>query len=282
MSLADKQTVELLTYVDPETNETKIRGAHLKNVRFNYTFLAEPRPADLYGDGTSYDTQLIIENQDVLNTLVEYFNTVYAEAVNTKWNGRRPEYNKMNTPFKVPKLDDEGNRYRYEEEALAIIQTKTNKQPDLFINLNNEGVRRADENDVDAFYSGMIGEAVINFWPYAKGLGPKDGIKAFINAVCKTDVGDPYVGAAKDDYFTVFGGTDEAMQDFIEKPATPVQPAAPKQPTQVMPAGGIPAGGPLADLMAKEPNTTVRDVPEEEAPTANVSLQDLINRGAKK
>lgn len=290
MSLKDIQTIKLNTYTTQE-GEVKVRDAVIKNVRLNWVFLETPRAADTPGAKPRYDAQVIIENEEVLNTLSEYFNIMYEDAVAKKWQGRRPNINNMNTPFRSPSMetDENGNqvldengqpkRAIFEEHALAVLTVSNNSQPKLFMRKNGEQLRAADEGDDGEFYSGMIGEVHIAFYAYAKGLSPKDGIKVFINAVCKTDDGNPiFKQFGTTDYNELFGG--EETEGFYE--SFKAEPAAPAQAAPVQPKTGVPvtptqtAPNPILQGLMKQTGKKVEVT--QTAEPAKTTLQDLIKR----
>ena len=82
-----------------------------------------------------------------------------------------------------------------------MLKTTTNKQPKIHIRDEGSGLaHEITEDEVDEIYSGMIGEAIIQFSPYNY-LGRK-GITCYLNAVCKTGDG------------TVLGGVASYVDEF--------------------------------------------------------------------
>ena len=297
-----KQSAQLRTYEDPDTGETIVRDIVLKNVRFNYTYLESPRPKEFRGDGINYETNLIIEDSETWDVFAAYYQWVYERAVLNSWKNRRPGFDAMNVPFYVPTLDDKGNHRKFEENAVAIIKTKTNQQPELYIKVEGP-LRKADERDEDQFYSGMIGDAIVSLWAYDKGGQiPKPGIKAYINGVSKTGIGEPVrfntgnydmVGAFGDETDVenadlindAFGGSTVAQPTApVAAPiATPVAPdlasilgkttapaaqpvAAPTAPVVPVAQPAAPAANPLAGLLT--PSATVAPIAAPAAPVA--------------
>lgn len=244
------EKAEIRTYTTKDGEEI-IRDIVLKNVTFNYTFVTAPKPKELKGNGETYETNVIIKSEEVWNTFVEAFNRVYRRAVKNTWKGRTPALDTMNIPFYIPKKDENGEYYPLEEDAIAVLKTKNKQQPELF--LRDEGpLRVAGEDDINEFYSGMVGDAVISFWAYDSGTGPKPGIMLFINGVCKVAKGEPltFVGSNYDFAGAFSDGEDTAAafkEQKVVKATTPTPATTPAPEPAVAPG--------LQDLLGKKEST---------------------------
>ena len=78
------------------------------------------------------------------------------------------------------------------EADAFVLKTSSKMQPKLFIRDEDDTrAHEVTEEELDDIYAGMIGEAIVSFKAYSyNGIR---GIKAYLNAVCKTGDGQPLV-----------------------------------------------------------------------------------------
>lgn len=232
---------------DPETG--RITSLHLQDVTFSYSYLVSPRPETDFNPGT-YGTELIVKDADTVRAVKDYLNEVMEEAKVTTWENKVPK--QLNIPLKIGNVENEL------EAGAYIVKTSSKQQPKLFI--RPEGSERAHEvteEELDEIYAGMVGDAIVKFRAYSYN-GIK-GIKAYLNAVCKTGDGTPL--AAKTSYEDVFSGPTEFDTAPAPKKAAPkkVQPAQTEDDTVNL------------DAMLSSQVTTTKAEP------ANLTIDDLLN-----
>lgn len=194
---------------NPETGKTV--SLHLTDVTFSYSYLVSPRPENDFNPGT-YGTELIIHDQETLKAAKDYLNEVMEEAKTTTWNNKIPKG--LHLPIK------KGNEDNDLEQGNFVLKTSSKQQPKLFIRPDDsERAKEVTEDELDEIYAGMVGEAIVKFRAYSyNGI---NGVKAYINAVCKTGDGTPL--AKKVSYEDVFSGETD-----FDAPA-PAKKAAPKK-----------------------------------------------------
>jgi hypothetical protein len=180
---------------DPETG--KIKSLQVSDVLFSYSYLVTPRPESDFNAGT-YGTELIIRDSETVSSIKKYLQQVIEEARVTTWEGKVPKT--LNLPLKA------GNEDSDLESGAFVLKTSSKTQPKLFIRLDHETrAHEVTEEELDEIYAGMVGEAIVTFRAYAYN-GIK-GIKAYLNAVCKTANGKPLSG--KVSYEDAFSSTSE-------------------------------------------------------------------------
>jgi len=234
---------------NPETGQTT--ALHLSDVIFSYSYLVTPRPETDFNPGT-YGTELILTDQESVKAIKEYLNEIMEEAKNTTWEGKLPKA--LNLPLK------KGNEESELEAGRFVLKTSSKTQPRLFVRTENDSrAREVGESDIDEIYAGMVGEAIVKFRAYSYN-GIK-GVKAYINAVCKTGEGTPL--AKKVSYEEVFSGATE-----FDATPTPIPAAAPK--AKPAPAATAAEDIDLDSLLSQQP-TTSRAEPKE------LSIDDLLN-----
>lgn len=200
---------------DPETG--RITSLHLQDVIFSYSYLVSPRPETDFNSGT-YGTELVIKDIETVKAVKQYLNEVMEEAKVTTWEGKVPKT--VNLPLK------KGNEENDLEADAFVLKTSSKQQPKLFIRPeDSERAHEVAEEELDEIYAGMVGDAIVKFRAYSYN-GVK-GIKAYLNAVCKTGDGTPL--AAKTSYEDVFSGPT----DFDTAPAP--KKVAPKKVVQAQP-----------------------------------------------
>lgn len=190
---------------DQETG--KIKSLHLMDVTFSYSYLVSPRPESDFNAGT-YGTELIIRDTETVAAIKKYLAQVMEEAKVTTWEGKIPK--NLNLPLKA------GNEESELEADAFVLKTSSKMQPKLFIRDEDDTrAHEVTEEELDDIYAGMIGEAIVSFKAYSyNGIR---GIKAYLNAVCKTGDGQPL--AAKTSYEDAFSSATEF--DTVPKKATP-------------------------------------------------------------
>jgi hypothetical protein len=232
---------------DPETG--RITSLHLQDVVFSYSYLVSPRPETDFNPGT-YGTELVIKDADTVKAVKEYLNDIMEEAKVTTWENKVPK--SVNLPLK------KGNEENELEANAFVLKTSSKQQPKLFIRPeDSERAHEVTEDELDEIYAGMVGDAIVKFRAYSYN-GIK-GIKAYLNAVCKTDNGTPL--AAKTSYEDVFSGPTE----FDAAPAP--KRVAPKKVQQVE------ADDDTVDLDAM----LASNVTTTKAEPANLTIDDLLN-----
>jgi len=232
---------------DPETG--RITSLHLQDVVFSYSYLVSPRPETDFNPGT-YGTELIIKDADTVKAVKEYLNDIMEEAKVTTWENKVPK--SVNLPLK------KGNEENELEADAFVLKTSSKQQPKLFIRPeDSERAHEVTEDELDEIYAGMVGDAIVKFRAYSYN-GIK-GIKAYLNAVCKTGNGTPL--AAKTSYEDVFSGPTE----FDAAPAP--KRVAPKKVQQVE------ADDDAVDLDAM----LASNVTTTKAEPANLTIDDLLN-----
>lgn len=160
----------------------KIKTLQVQDVVFSYAYLVSPRGEKDFNPGT-YGTELIISDDDTVKAIKEYLNQVIEEAKSTTWDNKIPK--NLNLPIR------QGNEENEYEKGAIILKTSTKNQPKLFIRPEGETrAREVEEEELDEIYSGMVGEAIVKFSAYSYN-GIK-GIKAYLNAVCKTGDGESF------------------------------------------------------------------------------------------
>lgn len=235
---------------NPETGQTT--ALHLSDVIFSYSYLVTPRPETDFNPGT-YGTELILTDQESVSAVKQYLNEVMQEATNTVWEGKTPK--QVNLPLK------KGNEESELEAGRFVLKTSSKTQPRLFVrNENDTKAREVGENDIDEIYAGMIGEAIVKFRAYSYN-GIK-GVKAYINAVCKTGEGTPL--AKKVSYEEVFSGATEFDTEPTPIPAAAPKKAAPKAQTEQNDDID------LDSMLSQQPTTS-------KAETKTLSIDDLLN-----
>lgn len=229
----------------PETGETT--ALHLSDVIFSYSYLVSPRPETDFNPGT-YGTELILTDQESVKAVKEYLNEIMEEAKNNTWEGKIPS--KLNLPLK------KGNEESDLENGRFVLKTSSKTQPKLFVRTENDTkAREVGENDLDEIYAGMTGEAIVKFRAYSYN-GIK-GVKAYLNAVCKTGDGKPL--AAKVSYEDVF-----SAETAFDSPAAPT-PAKKVVQTEVA-TNDID----IDSLLSSQPTTS-------KAEPGVLSIDDLLN-----
>jgi hypothetical protein len=181
-----------------------ITSLKLEDVVFSYSYLVSPRPETDFSPGT-YGTELVITDDETVKAIKTYLNEIIAEAKTTTWEGKMPK--SLNLPIK------KGNDDKEFEAGAYVLKTSSKMQPKLYI--REEGEERAhvvEEDELDEIYAGMVGEAIVKFKAYTYN-GIK-GIKAYLNAVCKTGDGTPF--ESKIDYEDEF--STETMFDAEPSP----------------------------------------------------------------
>lgn len=298
-----KESAQIRRYTNKEGVEL-IRDIVFKNVRFNYTYVSRPRPQTVGGQTTEgrYETNLIIHDPETWQVFEEAFLEIYENAVQNTWRGVRPALDKINVPFAAPKLKEDGTWGDFEEGAIAIIKANNNQAPELFLRLDDGlGLRQATEDDLDDFYSGMIGDAVVSFWVYDKAPHrPRAGIKLFLNGVCKTGVGDPIIFTPGNyNFLEAFSSGEDNAAAFAEKPnlnsllgkktmpaqatTPPVQ--KPVEPTPKPTPQPTPKPTPQPTVLNKgllQKSEVVEPISVEAEEAPNDLLQKLISKGLTK
>jgi len=228
---------------NPETG--KVSSLHLSDVTFSYSYLVSPRPETDFSPGT-YGSELIIDDMETIKGIKEYLNEVLEEAKSTVWDGKLPK--KLNLPLKKGREDKEL------EVGKFILKTSTKNQPKLFIREEDETrAREVTEENLDEIYAGMIGEAVVKFKAYSyNGI---NGVKAYLNAVCKTGTGTPLTKSVS--YEDVFSGETD-----FDKPAPEPQ----KKVTKTESSDEVD----LDSMLSSQPTTS-------KAETTNLTIDDLLN-----
>lgn len=229
---------------NPETG--KVSSLHLSDVTFSYSYLVSPRPENDFNPGT-YGSELIIDDTETVKGIKDYLNEVIEEAKSTTWDGKLPK--KLNLPLK------KGNEEKELEKDKFVLKTSTKQQPKLFIRKDEETrAKEVTEEELDEIYAGMIGEAVVKFKAYSyNGI---NGVKAYLNAVCKTGDGNPLVKSVS--YEDVFSGETE-----FDAPAKPTKKAAPKKEAKSDDVD-------LDNLLSSQPTTS-------KAESDNLTIDDLLN-----
>ena len=156
-------------------------------VRFSYANVLTPRSMD--GGEPKYSASLIIPKRDTA-TLDRI-----KKAIEYAVQDGKEKFGEKFTALKMPLRD--GDKDRPEDEAYAGC---------MFINANSKwapDVVDKDFNPIDSekvFYSGVVGRASINFYPYFKN-GNK-GIAVGLNNVQKLKDGEPLtsMATAEDDF----------------------------------------------------------------------------------
>jgi hypothetical protein len=173
--------------------------------RFSYSYLIKPRTEDNFGAGT-YGTELIIKDKATIKAIKQYLDEVVRAAIPNVWNNKLPK--SIHMPFREGDADNEL------EAGAYVLKTASKIQPKIFIRLDGESkAHEVEEDELDDIYAGMIGEAVFAFSAY--NYNGACGIKAYLNAVCKTGDGEPL--AARVDYESEFSLSSEFDDDEDEK-----------------------------------------------------------------
>jgi hypothetical protein len=233
---------------DPETG--RITSLHLQDVTFSYSYLVSPRPETDFNPGT-YGTELIIKDSETLKAVKQYLNEIMEEAKVTTWEGKTPK--QLNLPLK------KGNEESELEADAFVLKTSSKTQPKLFIRTDDsDRAHEVTESELDEIYAGMTGDAIVKFRAYAYN-GIK-GIKAYLNAVCKTGNGTPL--AAKTSYEDVFSGPTD-----FDAPAARAQTVKPKVQPKTVAEDDIN----LDALLSGQGATTGK------AEVANLTIDDLLN-----
>jgi len=232
---------------NPETG--KVSSLHISDAVFSYSYLVSPRPETDFNPGT-YGTELIISDQETVKAIKDYLNEVIEEAKTTTWEGKLPK--NLHLPLK------KGNEENDLEAGNFVLKTSTKQQPKLFIRAEDDTrAREVTENELDEIYAGMIGEAIVKFRAYSYN-GIK-GIKAYLNAVCKTGNGKPLAKSVS--YEDVFSGATD-----FDKEEQPVRPrkAAPR--VETTSEDDID----LDNLLSQQPTTS-------KAESESLTIDDLLN-----
>lgn len=229
---------------NPETG--KVASLHLSDVTFSYSYLVTPRPENDFNPGT-YGTELIIDDTETVKGIKDYLNEVIEEAKTTTWDGKMPK--KLNLPLKKGREDKEL------EEGKFVLKTSTKQQPKLFIRKGEDTrAKEVTEEELDEIYAGMVGEAIVKFKAYSyNGI---NGVKAYLNAVCKTGDGTPLTKSVS--YEDVFSGETD-----FDAPAKPAKKAAPKKEAKSDEVD-------LDNMLSSQPTTS-------KAESDNLTIDDLLN-----
>lgn len=196
MSLKRRDDSKSIAYIQTE------------DVVFHYAFLVSPRPETDFNPGT-YGAELVITDEQTKEDIKEYLKQTLELGKEESWGGKIPK--DIHLPIKY--ADEDSNL----EEGTMILKTSSKKAPDLWIRDSDSGrAYEVEEDEIDEIYSGMIGIAVVVFRHYDyKG---KRGVKAYLNAVCKTEDGIP-IGARLDykDAFSIGSQFDEDESPLPKK-----------------------------------------------------------------
>ena len=151
----------------------------IKNVRFSYAHVFEPRGFD--GATPKYSISLLIDKNDeeTIAAVKAALNATIEEGVSKKWGGKKPA-----------KLDvclRDGDAERPDDANYAgkyYINASNIKQPTVL----NQYARPATQ---DEFYSGCYGVAVVDFYAHSH-KNIKNGVYAQLLAVMKTRDGESF------------------------------------------------------------------------------------------
>jgi len=233
---------------------------------FSYSYLAFPRPEGSFGAG-NYGTEFIIHDEETLNAIREYLSEKIKEGQADKWKGK---FNPKTLNLPLRKGDDDNEL----EAGKWVLKTSTQSQPKLFI-LNNDTGRahEVEEDELDEIYSGMEGEIIFSFYVYSY-LG-KNGVKAYINAACKTGTGTP-IGSSRTDYVDAFSTATDFDTDVEAKPVKKSKKEEVVDTTEydLDDMLGLPATTKTADKTSK--TKAKAKVEEKEDPVTEITLDDLI------
>jgi hypothetical protein len=226
---------------DKDTNV--IKSLKTGDVVFSYAFLTSPRPEGSLNPGT-YGAELIISDEETKKEVMEYLKQMIEDGKKNTWKGKIPK--DLYIPVRDP---DEENEH--EKDALIVLKTSTKIQPKLYIRDPETGrAHNVEEDEEEEIYSGMVGEAIIRMVVVDfKGF---HGIKAYINAACKTADGTP------------FGSVINYEDEFSEDAAYGSEFDAVKE------------------TKTTKPKKTTKKEPEPEEDEDDVDLDSLIKKGSSK
>ena len=212
-------------YVYGADGET-ITGILIPDVRALFAFIAKPREHGDFGVGT-YSADLGVTDDATADLIEEYLDYVISAEENSKFRGKKPYVikdgvkvisGKLKTPIREADLESDT-----EKDLIFKVHAKGYKQerPKLYINgkpITQEAFD-TDERLYDEFYSGMYGEAIIQFWAYE--FSGTIGISATLRAFNKTRDGVRIEGT-KVSYDELFSEGTASTNTSKRRAAAPV------------------------------------------------------------
>jgi len=154
-------------------------SVRLGELRFSYAYVFSPRKKE---DGTDdkYSVQLLIPKTDkkakqIIDAAVE---AAKQAGVQKCWNGKMPAPAKLHMPLRD---GDEENPDDPIYEGMWFMNAGSKTKPG--IRVLDKG-QMSEAMDMDDFYSGCWGAAVVNFFPYS--TSGNMGVAAGLNNVIKT------------------------------------------------------------------------------------------------
>ena len=154
-------------------------SVRLGELRFSYAYVFSPRRNEDGSDG-KYSVQLLIPKTDkdakrYIDAAVEAAKQVGATKC---WNGKVPPAAKLHLPLRD---GDEENPDDPIYEGMWFMNAGSKTKPGVRVLENGQ---MSEAMDVDDFYSGCWGAAVVNFFPYS--TSGNMGVAAGLNNVIKT------------------------------------------------------------------------------------------------
>lgn len=177
-------------------------------VRFSYMHVYAPRQNE---DGTpgKYDATLLIDKNDkaLVAAIQKAINDAYADGVQSRWNGKKPQAGFWRTPLGDGDLPNDNGDPRPESfRGHYFLNAKSLSKPPVMqlVDGKTDAVGRVLEAgniqplmNTEDFFPGCYGYASIAFGAYDnKG---KKGVSCYLNAIIFTRQGEAF-GARTDPY----------------------------------------------------------------------------------
>ena len=148
-------------------------------VRFSYVYVFSPRKNEDGTDG-KYSVQILIPKTDAqAKKLIDAAIEAAKQAgVASRWNGKMPPASKLHIPLRDGDEEYPGDdTYR----GMWFMNASSKTRPAVMVRSNGQ---MSNALDMDDFYSGCWGAAVLNFRAFSN--SGNVGISAYVNALIKT------------------------------------------------------------------------------------------------
>lgn len=259
-----------LTYVE---DSDQIKSLKTSDVIFSYAYLVTPRPEGSFNPGT-YGVELIVEDDETRDEIMEYLKQTIEDGKKNLWKGKIPR------DLKLPIRD--GDDEKEIEAGCLVLKTSSKNKPKLYIRDEETGraYEVSSEDDVDEIYSGMIGEAVVTFRSYD--YNGVRGVKAYINAACKTAAGTPLGSSVSyEDLFSDGSGEFDKPAETTKSSKKKVTSSKKKVEEVEEDEEDIDIDSMIKPKSKTTKKTTKKKVEEEDDSDSITSLDDLLKRTSK-